>query len=92
MPDLGYIELRRRSPASPPNDRDKRQASGFRWRTATAAGDDIHVAIKEWRTPTPRSHPHDPLVTSDGAIWYTGQMANLLGRLDPKTGNSASIV
>ena len=47
---------------------------------------DIHVAFKEWRVPTPGSHPHDPLATSDGAIWYTGQMANLLGRLDPKTG------
>ena len=24
--------------------------------------------------------------TADGAIWYTGQFANVLGRLDPKTG------
>jgi virginiamycin B lyase len=47
---------------------------------------DIHVAIKEWRVPTSGSHPHDPLATRDGAICYTGQMANLLGRLGPKTG------
>ncbi len=50
------------------------------------AASDIHVAFKEWRVPTSGSHPHDPLATRDGAIWYTGQMANLLGRLDPKTG------
>ena len=53
---------------------------------AVVAANDIHVAIKEWRTPTSGSHPHDPLATRDGAIWCTGHMANLLGRLDPKTG------
>lgn len=44
------------------------------------------VTIKEWVVPTPGSRPHDPLATADGAIWYTGQFANVLGRLDPKTG------
>ena len=44
------------------------------------------VVIKEWLVPTPGSRPHDPLATADGAIWYTGQFANKLGRLDPKTG------
>jgi len=44
------------------------------------------VSIKEWQVPTPGSRPHDPLATVDGSLWYTGQMANVLGRLDPKTG------
>ena len=44
------------------------------------------VSIKEWQVPTPGSRPHDPLATRDGALWYTGQMNNVLGRLDPKTG------
>src|SRR5438445_4475424 len=44
------------------------------------------VAIKVWPVPTPGSRPHDPLATRDGAIWYSGQMANVLGRLDPKSG------
>jgi len=44
------------------------------------------IEIHEWRTPTPGSRPHDPLLTHDGALWYTGQFANLLGRLDPRTG------
>src|SRR5262249_15560504 len=45
------------------------------------------VSIKEWQVPTPGSRPHDPLATTDGALWYTGQMNNVLGRLDPKTGH-----
>jgi virginiamycin B lyase len=46
----------------------------------------VDVSIKEWPVPTPGSRPHDPLATRDGAIWYTGQLANVIGRLDPKTG------
>lgn len=45
----------------------------------------VDVSIEEWNLPTPGSRPHDPLVAPDGMIWYTGQMANLLGRFDPKT-------
>jgi virginiamycin B lyase len=52
---------------------------------ATLAGP-VQVTFQEWTVPTPGSRPHDPLVASDGAIWYTGQMADKLGRLDPATG------
>jgi len=45
----------------------------------------INVAIKEWVVPTPGSRPHDPMYAPDGLVWYTGQMANVLGRFDPKT-------
>jgi virginiamycin B lyase len=44
------------------------------------------VSIKEWPVPTPGSRPHDPLATRDGSLWYTGQMANVLGRLNPASG------
>jgi virginiamycin B lyase len=44
------------------------------------------VDIKEWEVPTANSRPHDPAVAPDGSLWYTGQRANKLGRLDPKTG------
>ena len=44
------------------------------------------VSIKAWQVPTPGSRPHDPLAAADGSLWYTGQMNNVLGRLDPKTG------
>jgi virginiamycin B lyase len=45
----------------------------------------VEVSIKEWQVPTPGSRPHDPLFAPDGSVWYTGQMANTLGRFDPKT-------
>jgi virginiamycin B lyase len=47
---------------------------------------DAKVTIREWIVPRPGVRPHDPLLTSDGMLWYTGQFANLLGRLDPRTG------
>jgi virginiamycin B lyase len=46
----------------------------------------VAVAIRQWPVATPGSRPHDPMAARDGAIWYTGQLANKLGRLDPKTG------
>jgi virginiamycin B lyase len=46
----------------------------------------VDVSIREWVVPSLGSRPHDPLATADGAIWWTGQWANVLGRLDPKTG------
>ena len=45
----------------------------------------VHVTIKEWDVPTPGSRPHDPMSAPDGSAWYTGQMANVLGRFDPRT-------
>jgi len=46
----------------------------------------VKITFKEWKVPTVGSRPHDPLATRDGMIWYTGQYANVLGRIDPKTG------
>jgi virginiamycin B lyase len=46
----------------------------------------VEVTIKEWPVATPGSRPHDPLAARDGSIWYSGQLANVLGRLDPATG------
>src|SRR5512143_2973638 len=44
------------------------------------------VSIREFDVPTAGSRPHDPEVAPDGSLWYTGQLVNKLGRLDPKTG------
>lgn len=46
----------------------------------------VEVSFRAWRAPTPGSRPHDPLAARDGSLWYTGQMANVLGRVDPKIG------
>jgi virginiamycin B lyase len=51
---------------------------------ALAAGPTVE--IKEYEVPTANSRPHDPALAPDGSLWYTGQVANKLGRLDPKTG------
>lgn len=45
-----------------------------------------HVNFRYWPALTPGSRPHDPLAARDGSIWYTGQLANVLARLDPRTG------
>jgi virginiamycin B lyase len=46
----------------------------------------VKVSFKEWKAPTVGSRPHDPLATHDGYLWYSGQYANVLGRVDTKTG------
>jgi virginiamycin B lyase len=53
---------------------------------AFAAVGTLNVPIKEYEVPTPNSRPHDPAVAPDGALWYTGQGSNKLGRLDPGSG------
>jgi virginiamycin B lyase len=47
----------------------------------------VGVTFQEWKLPTPGTRPHDPLAAPDGTIWYSGQMASLLGHIDPKTGD-----
>jgi len=46
----------------------------------------VNVDIKEWIVPSLGSRPHDPLAMPDGTIWWTGQFASVIGRLDPRTG------
>ena len=41
------------------------------------------IRLRVWTVPTQGSRPHDPLAAKDGAIWYTGQLSNKLGRLTP---------
>jgi virginiamycin B lyase len=56
-----------------------------RAKAAVIAGP-VKVSMKHWDAATPGSRPHDPLAARDGSLWYSGQMANVLGRVDPKTG------
>ena len=46
----------------------------------------VDVSIKEWVVPTPGARPHDPMYYGDGTAWFSGHMGNILGHLDPKTG------
>jgi virginiamycin B lyase len=47
---------------------------------------ELKVTIREWAVPTKGAHPHDAAVGADGALWFTEQMTNKIGRLDPKSG------
>ena len=44
------------------------------------------ITIKEWQVPTLGQRARDPVEADDGSIWWAGQFGNLIGRLDPKTG------
>ena len=45
------------------------------------------VKITEWIAPTLGQRVRDPLQARDGAIWWTGMFASLVGRRDPVTGD-----
>jgi virginiamycin B lyase len=60
----------------PPNtNRAARQVPGPR-----------QVEFKEWQVPTLGQRSRDPVEAPDGSIWWAGQWGNLIGRIDPKTG------
>ena len=95
------VQAERVNLASPKNRNEGLQSLGRRasmslrrlcWFTLalTLAGattvETLNVQIQEYEVPTPKSRPHDPALAPDGSLWYTGQGANKLGRLDPKTG------
>ena len=46
----------------------------------------VPAAEVEYFPVTAGDHPHDVAPAPDGTVWYTGQRAGVLGRLDPKTG------
>ena len=64
---------------------------GASWRASRGAAPgaevgELKVTIREWDVPTKGAHPHDPAVGQDGALWFTEQLQNKLGRVDPETG------
>ena len=44
------------------------------------------VAIEEWDVPWEGSRPRDPYVAPDGAVWFVGQTADYVARLDLEAG------
>src|SRR5258705_12401130 len=53
---------------------------------ASPLSDVVEVKFDEWMTPSVRPFPHDPAAARDGSAWYTAQLSNAVGRLDPSTG------
>ena len=62
----------------PPNSR----------RAAKPVPGDFQVSFKEWVVPQLGQRTRDPMQAADGSIWYAGQYGNIIGRLDPKTGQT----
>jgi virginiamycin B lyase len=52
------------------------------------AGPDT-ISFKTWLVPTLGQRPRDPIEAADGTIWWAGQWGNLIGRINPKTGEMA---
>ena len=47
---------------------------------------DLEVGFTEWKVPTLGQRARDPVEAPDGTIWWAGQWGNLIGRIDPATG------
>jgi virginiamycin B lyase len=47
---------------------------------------ELKATIREWSVPTKGAHPDGVALSPDGSFWFSEQMSNKLGRLDPKTG------
>ena len=60
----------------PPNDR----------RAPKLMPGEAEIALKEWQVPTLGQRSRDPVEAADGSIWWAGQWGNLIGRIDPATG------
>ncbi|MGH6768124.1 MAG: virginiamycin B lyase family protein [Xanthobacteraceae bacterium] len=46
----------------------------------------MQVSFKEYVTPKLGQRTRDPIQAADGTIWWVGQWGNLMGRLNPNTG------
>jgi virginiamycin B lyase len=55
-------------------------------RAAKVVTGPVQVAFKEWQVPTLGQRARDPVEAPDGTIWWAGQFGNLIGRLNPATG------
>ena len=51
-----------------------------------AAREEARWAVKEYQIPTPYSQPYGIAVDAQGVVWFSGQAANKIGRLDPSSG------
>ena len=47
---------------------------------------ETEISFTEWVVPTLGQRPRDPVEAADGSIWWAGQWGNMIGRIDPKTG------
>ncbi|MBE0459241.1 cytochrome C [Pseudoalteromonas sp. KG3] len=56
-------------------------------RESKVVSGDIKLQFKYWQVPTLGQRARDPVQGENGIIWWVGQWGNILGRLNPKTGD-----
>jgi len=44
------------------------------------------ISFREWKVPTLGQRARDPVQAPDGSIWWAGMWGNLVGRINPETG------
>ena len=47
---------------------------------------ELKATVRELDVPTKGAKPYATTVAPDGSVWFTEEMANKIGRVDPKTG------
>ena len=47
---------------------------------------EAQIAFKQYHVPTPGQRSRDPIQAADGSYWWAGQWGNLIGRINPDTG------
>ena len=55
-------------------------------RVATLVPGSFDIAFTEWVVPTLGQRSRDPAEAPDGTIWWVGQSGNIIGRINPETG------
>lgn len=55
-------------------------------RKPTLVPGEASITFREWKVPTLGQRSRDPVQAPDGSIWWAGQYANLVGRINPDTG------
>jgi virginiamycin B lyase len=59
---------------------------GYNKRPAKPVSGPLEITFTEWTMPTLGQRSRDPIQAADGTIWWAGQFGNLIGHLNPKTG------
>ena len=55
-------------------------------RSPTLISGDASITFQRWVVPTLGQRSRDPIQAQDGSIWWNGQWGDLVGRIDPETG------
>lgn len=55
-------------------------------RASTLIAGEFEIEFKQWQVPTLGQRSRDPVEAADGSIWWVGQWGNLMGRINPVTG------